>query len=303
MDTNQAAKAIAFTPTPWIEVKPINSAAAPATINLPSTRPSNRGRELSERRRREALAEMKSQREDILVQLENAYSAELTAQAKAFEADLAAELGGKIRERADIAAEGISSIIQSTAQIRGRLAARLTLLAGWPDKGGYKFVPIARTSAVEPAWKAETEQVRKELVELDTEINKKIQAAVDAFHTVSANEKSTIAQRIKTAYSDASREAAVRARNRISTTGRERLPTLLSASANLLHGQPAASVTLPGTQIAVPPMTRVAAVPAPVVALRTRLDIWLRIRGYKLAAGPRGVQDKTEEFINWMNHS
>ena len=303
MDINQVAQHSGSIRQVFPLVSAISATSPAQTIGLPAIRPSPRGREQASQRREEALQLMQAQRAETLSELEEAYRRQLIATANSEAVTMTSELSEKVRARADAAVDQIAGIINATAPQRGRVIARLALLAGWPDKGGLRFAPIARTSVIAEQWKKEAAELRKNLLALDAQLGKQIDTIVDADRQLTESERADLAKRIKTSISVADERARARAGERLRTTGRMTLPTLLTRSARALPGQPASSLTVPGTLVAWNPAQYPPPMPAPVEAFAERLNIWLRIHGYKLAAGhARGVPDMTGEFIVWNNH-
>lgn len=278
------------------------SAETPAqALSMPAIAPPTRGRVQAEARREEALQLMRQQSEEILSALEDAYLRELTSKARAEGLRLTAEIAARIRFRADVVAEQISSLISVNAPERGRVIVRLALLAGWPDTGGLHFVPIAHTSVVEEQWKKEADDLRKRLFAMNTKLESELDALLTAERKLTDTERAQLARQIAESLKNAEAEAITRARRRISATGREKPPSLLLQSLPL-KGEAARFASVPGTRAAVSPPPSPPNLPLPVDTVQARLNIWLRLRGYKLASGPaRSVPDKTGEFIAWNN--
>ena len=226
MDVNQAAQHSGSIRLVFPLVNAVSANAAAQTIGLPAIASSRRGREQASQRREEALQLMQAQRADTLAELEEAYRRQLIAAANAEAVTMTSELSDKVRARADAAVEQIAAIINTTAPQRGRVIARLALLAGWPDKGGLRFVPIARKSVIEEQWKKEADELRKNLLALDAQLGKQIDAIVDADRQLTESERADLATRIKTSISVADEKARARAGERLRATGRMTLPPL-----------------------------------------------------------------------------
>lgn len=299
VDVRRAASALSVSEPQQISVDGISAAEAGVLAVIGGFSPSVKGRELRQERREEALETIQAQRASTLQDLTEAYAADLRARAATEIATLGANIAEARRGRAGLAVEAISLLVGAKADERGRIVARLALLAGWPDSGGSRFVPIARTSVVEPLWKAEASLMRDELAELDKQVEAQIDAVLERYEARYTAEKEDLAEAAKAKYRMAAEEAERRAFARMSSTERQSLPRLLTESMAPLPDIGATSLTIPAAQAAAQAPRSPAALPEPLEAITARLNIWLRVRGYKLAAGPTLAPDKTGEFIAW----
>jgi hypothetical protein len=253
-------------------------------------------------RRADALTLLQEQLRDTQTKLEEAYRVQLRAAARS----LAADLRESLRERADEASEAsiaaISGILENSAEVRGPKVVRLALLVGWPDDGRSNFVRFAsQRGPVEESWDAEAERLRAELEEHDAWVSRQIEAILSQFQGIIDTERATNEARIQEEIRRADEQAARLARERFAETAQLTLPRLLGTGRDVIAGREATTLTLPGAVGEEVRSERPGPMPVPYDALRSRLDIWLRIRGYKLASSPEGVSDRTGEFIAWIN--
>ncbi len=117
-----------------------------------------------------------------------------------------------------------------------------------------------------------------------------------------ATERATNQQRIQEETARADAEAAELARQRFAQTAQLTLPRLLSEKSESIGGHGTTTVVIPGASSESETAEEPTPLPVPYDVLQSRLELWLTIRGYKLAAGPGRAPDKTGEFIAWTNH-
>jgi hypothetical protein len=273
-----------------------------ATLTLPGVPSSVVDRAIVAARRSDALDLLQEQLKDTQVKLEEAYRVQLRAAARS----LAAELRESLRERADEASEAsiaaISTILVNSAEVRGPKVVRLALLVGWPDDGRSNFVRFAsQRGPVEESWDAEADRLRAELKEHDALISRQIETILSQFQGIIDTERATNEARIQEEIRKADEQAARLARERFAETARMTLPRLLGTGRDAIAGREATTLTVPGAAGEDIRSEQPGPMPVPHDALRSRLDIWLSIRGYKLASSPEGVSDRTGEFIAWIN--
>jgi hypothetical protein len=259
-------------------------------------------RQVISARRADALGLLQEQLRDTQTKLEEAYRVQLRAAART----LAADLRESLREKADAASEAsiaaIAAILEQSAEVRGPKVVRLALLAGWPDDGRNDFVRFAaQRGPVEESWDAEANRLRQELEDHDLLVTRRVEAILSQFQGMLDTERATNEARIQEEIRRADEQAARLARDRFSETAKLTLPRLLGTGSDVIAGRGETTLTIPGAKGESVPSARPRPFPVPYEALRSRLDIWLRIRGYKLAARPDGVTDRTGEFIAWIN--
>jgi hypothetical protein len=285
---------------------PTLAAAAVSTptmsFTLPGVPASVIDRTRAATRRAEAEAVLRVQLQETQSRLEEAYRVQLRAAART----LAADLRESLRERAGRASEesiaAIAAILESSAAVRAPKVVRLALLVGWPDDGKSDFVRFAARGAVEESWNEEADRLRQELEEHDAFVTARIDTVLSQFQGLVETERATNAQRIVAANREAEAQAATMARDRFAETARLTLPKLLGGGRSVLSGRSSTTLTIPGLEGEATRGDSPRPFPIPYDVLRSRLEIWLRIRGYKLAAGPSGGPDRTGEFIAWINH-
>nr|MBA3726102.1 hypothetical protein [Armatimonadota bacterium] len=307
VDVQKAARSLAVV-TPAGEASVSLSGSLPAaTVALSALQPSDRGREAAARRRGDAVALMGTQIEAALVRLENIYRTQLEAIARSTAASKRTEFANDLLDRAESTRRGVEAIMLTHVDERGDVLGRLALLAKWPLRPLHEpqllnFFPIADRSAVEGQWQREMDRLSERLGVIDQQIEAQIGpmlAEYDKYGKDRAGEIELVeGQELASAKAEASR----RANERIRTASRGDLPELLDVRAGALPGQPAVSANIPAAAFRAEPIPKPAALPPPMNAVRSRLNIWLRIQGYKLARWPREAPDRTGDFIAWINH-
>jgi hypothetical protein len=303
VDLSDAARVMAAEAAiDWPQIAAFSVAIPGTTLTLPGVSASAVDRAVVEARRADAAQLLQEQLRDTQAKLEEAYRVQLRAAARL----LAADLRESLRERADAASEAsiaaIAAIVENSAEVRGPKVVRLALLAGWPDDGRSDFVRFAaQRGPVEESWDAEAERLRKELEEHDASVSRQIEAILSQFQALIDTERATNEARVAEEIRRADEQAARLARERFSETARLTLPRLLGATNDVLPGREETVLRLPGAQGETVASSRPLPFPIAYEALRSRLDIWLSIRGYKLASSPDGVSDRTGEFIAWIN--
>ena len=286
----------------WPETSTSSVAVPSTTMTLQGVPSSVVNRAIVASRRAEALQLLQSQLIDTQRKLEEAYRLQLGSAARLLAADLRESLRERSNEASEASIEAISLILNNSAAIRGPMVVRLALLAGWPDDGRSDFVRFAaQKGPVEESWDAEAERLRREIKENDDLVTEKIEAVLAQFQGILATERASNEARIQEEIRKADEQAARIARERFAETARMTLPRLLRDDADFIAGREATTLTVPGVQGESLRGERPGPFPIPYEVLRSRLDIWLRIRGYKLAAGPQDVMDRTGEFIAWIN--
>ncbi len=287
----------------WPDPVAAPAGTASTTATLPGLTSSMIDRSVVANRRADARELLAAQLRDTRDKLEAAYQVQLRARARVLAADLRESLRERATEGSEASIAAISSILESSAAVRGPIIVRLGLLVGWPDDGRSDFVRFAsRKGPVEEEWDAEIVRLRSELEEHDLWVSKRIEAVLSQFDQMLAAERASNQQRIQEETARADAEAAELARQRFAQTAQLTLPRLLSEKSELITGQGETTVVIPAapgvsSNVAEPPP-----LPVPYDVLRSRLELWLRIRGYKLATGPGRAPDKTGEFIAWTNH-
>ncbi|MGI8924372.1 MAG: hypothetical protein ACR2HJ_10110 [Fimbriimonadales bacterium] len=307
VDVHKAARSLAVvTPAGEASVS-LTGSVQGAKVFLSALQPSDRGREAATRRRADAVALMASQVEAAQVRLENIYRTQLEAIARSTAADKRTEFATNLLENAESTRKGVEAIMLTHADERGDVLGRLALLAKWPLRPLHEpqllnFFPIADRSAVEGQWQQEMDRLTARLDVIDQEIEAQIGPLLAEYDKYGRDKAAQIdlveGQELTSAIAEASR----RANERIGATSRGDLPELLDVRAGALPGQPAVRANIPVASFRAEPIPKPAALPPPMNAVLSRLNIWLRIQGYKLARGPREAPDKTGDFIAWINH-
>ena len=252
-------------------------------------------------RRAEAAALLEDQKAEALSRFISAYRAQLLAAARVTAASLESDLAERTDARAEQAIDATYSLVTQNVDKRAKILARLALLTKWPELVQLNFFPIARTSAVRDKWDAESNQLREDLSALDRSVSERIDAILSGNRALFDAESKELARRIQSEFDKAETEAVEKARQRLASSDR-RIPNLLTLRQDVLHPSAGGALTIPAVAFDEPPIPEPEALPPPSDAIRTRLNIWARIHGYKLGRGPDGAADKTGEFIAWINH-
>lgn len=252
-------------------------------------------------RRAEAQRILADQLAETQQLLEEAYRVQLRATARALASDLRESLRERISEGHEESLSAIERIIEASAEERGPKVVRLALLVGWPDDGRSDFIRFADQSGpVEESWNAEADRLRAELRAHDAVVARQLEAVLAGFDDVIAAERASNEQRVQDELRKADEAAAQRARLRFQETAKLTLPRLLVGERSFAESREATTLDVPGvggTAVNVPVPETLA--PA-VQTLRSRLDIWLAVHGYKLAEGPEHAPDYTGDFIAWI---
>ena len=286
----------------WPEVSTRSLAVASSVVSLPGLSSTLVDRSVVRARRAEAREVLQSQLRETQAKLEEAYRVQLQATVRALESDLRAALRESSTEQSERSIEAISEILRSSAEVRGPIIVRLGLLTGWPDDGRSDFIRFAaQKGPVEEAWDAEAARLRAELEQHDALVTRQVQAVLASFDAMLEAERGSNLQRIELARREADTQAAQMARERFAETAKLTLPQLLEEDSTVLPGLPATTLTIPGSTEAVVRVSAPGQFPIPDDVLKSRLEIWLGVRGYRLASGPGTARDLTGEFIAWIN--
>jgi hypothetical protein len=286
----------------WPTLATTSLAVASGVVSLPGLASTVVDRSVVAERRREARDLLQDQLQQTQSKLEEAYRVQLQAKVRALQADLRAALRDTVTEQSERSIEAISQILQASADVRGPIIVRLGLLAGWPDDGRSDFVRFAsQKGPVEEAWDAEARRLRAELEEHDAFVSRQVLAVLSNFDQMLEADRAANLARIEEARKQAEAQAAQMARERFAETARLTLPKLLDENPTVLPGLPATTLTIPGSSEATVRSAPPSQFPIPTDVLKSRLEIWLHVRGYRLAAGPGLAPDMTGEFIAWIN--
>ncbi|MDQ2986092.1 MAG: hypothetical protein M3R13_05155 [Armatimonadota bacterium] len=286
----------------WPTLASTSLAVASTVVSLPGLSSSVIDRTVVANRRADAIELLADQLRDTQTKLEEAYRVQLRASARVLAADLREALRERSTEGSEASISAISSILEASAEVRGPIIVRLGLLVGWPDDGRSDFVRFAsQKGPVEEAWDAEAARLRAELEEHDRWVTRRIEAILSQFDEMIASERTLNEQRIQAEIRRADAMAANMARERFAETARLTLPRLLSGASTVMPGRGATTLSIPGSTGTETRTQEPAAFPIPYEVLRSRLEIWLEIHGYKLAPGAGSAPDLTGEFIAWIN--
>jgi hypothetical protein len=269
-------------------------------MRIYAVEPSPRGQSEIVDRRLEAIRLMDREFASLIRDLEENFRRIILIDAEAEVAALRRTLSGSIRERADAAMEEISELIRRDAPERARMIVRAALFVGWPKIRGYSEDELRRSWLLRE-WDAEGRRLHTLIAERELELAAHIEDVLARTNSLNAEEAASLEQEVKEILQRADSRARALAEDRIRQTNREKLPELLEGNGLERHRQPSESVAVDGISIQ---LRRGDSVEKnnwePL--LEQKLDIFLRVRGYKLASGPAHAPDKTAEFIAWLKN-
>ena len=267
---------------------------------LPEIPPSDRGREQTALRRNEALSLMETERTETLNKLEAAYRLELRAGAIGKANAEEEAFHERARKRIDDAIESISEWIREIAAERGRLAVRYTLAISRKARSGMPK-SVSGADAAAKRLRAEVDSLLEQMARLDQELDRRITGLLTEVQTRNEAEKARLAESKQAQIRQADELARQKAEKRLMETGRLELPDLLDAGASSLPGQPERRLSLTPAEASLPTARKLRTLQLSEDVLSARLNIWLRLHGYKLADGRETGRDKTGEFLDWIN--
>lgn len=273
---------------------------APYSIGIDAVEPSPRGSSAIIDRRSEAIRLMDREFADLIRDLEENFRRIILMDAESEVAALRRSLSGSIRERADAAMEEISVLIRRDAPERARMIVRAALYVGWPKIRGYSEDELRRSWLLRE-WDAEGRRLHTLIAERELELSTQIESVLARSNSLNAEEAASLEQQVKEILQRADSRAKALVEDRIRQTNREKLPELLEGNGLERTRQPSESVPVGGTAIQ---LSRGDSIEKSnwVSLLEQKLDIFLRVRGYKLASGPAHAPDKTAEFIAWLKN-
>ncbi|HWP30721.1 MAG TPA: hypothetical protein VNK96_03205 [Fimbriimonadales bacterium] len=256
----------------------------------------------TEARRKSALELMESERMRIVRDLETAYLDRFMMEVEATKNKLLDQLHTEATQRIEALIEEVSQWIRNEAQEVGEIKLRLALIEGYP-KPRPRNPEVLRKSAVERMWAEEAANLKRRLNALDESFSTKLQARLEKENIFWASEITRIEELVKKTRLEAQTAAKALAQQRIEETGRLQLPVLLDEAELQRESHPEIHVELQG--LSVKPRWRETPLTPPPIdkILKTKLDIWLSVHGYKLAKSPEDGEDRTLEFIAWLNQN
>lgn len=256
----------------------------------------------TEARRKSALELMESERVHVARDLEAAYLDRFMTEVEATKNQLLNQLHTEAAQRIEALIEEVSQWIRNEAAEVGEIKLRLALIEGYPNPRP-RSPEVLRKSVVEKMWAEEADDLKRRLEALDKSFSTKLQARLEQENSFWGSEITRIEALVKKTRLEAQTAARALAQQRIEETGRLQLPVLLDEAE--LQKESHSEIHVELQSLSVKPRWRETSVTQPPVdkILKTKLDIWLSVHGYKLANSPGKGEDKTLEFIAWLNQN
>lgn len=273
----------------------------PGQATIAGIEPSMRGRETVEERRLASRALMEHQFATLQSELEENYLRVVLADARAEIAAIRRSQSGDMRSRADTAMEEISHLVQSNAASRAQMIFRAALIVGWPKIRGYSERELSRSKLLRD-WDAEGRALHARISENERMLDETMVRILRSVDQLNEQQAAAIEAEVRAILRRADQRAAQMTRERLEETKRADLPPLLESDYIAAQPQTSRVASLPGVQARMgaseaPPFQEGPVIPA---HLEEKLDIFLRVHGYKL--GGSTSTDKTAEFIAWLKN-
>ncbi len=273
----------------------------PQSFGIPGVAPSMRGKESAEGRREGALALMEREFLELQNELEENYRRVVLVEAEAEVNSIRRSLSGAIRARADAAMEQISQVVRDRTPNRARMIVRAALLVGWPTVRGYSEEELSRSRLLRE-WSSEGRELHAKIREDEAETDRRIEAILAQVRELNLGEGVRIESEVRAILSRADSRAAEMVRDRLRETNRAALPPLLDSNRLSLEPQPPEELHVEAVDASMAESQTFIRDEQRNGVLAAKLDIFLRVRGYKLAAGPHFGPDKTAEFTSWLRN-
>lgn len=257
-------------------------------------------RTTTEERKKDAVFLIEQETKKVQQELQSVYLRRFLAEAEASEKRLIDELSFISRERTAEFIESISDYIKKEALDYGTLKVRLSLLDGGGPIPKRPSPEMLRRSAVERARVEESKEIREKLSALDAGFEEYLAVRMAQFHTASELEFQRMKLLIQDLRDTAHRNAERSVETHIRETGRTDVFTLLEPTEEIVFPIESKEIKWGGltfyTGIDIGEEARQKESPN----ISTLLNIWASVKGYKLSASPKGAENKTKEFINWL---
>ena len=225
------------------------------------------------------------------------------AQTRAFELDqtrLGSDQEGTLYAAANLA---VRAAFEELATVRGPKLARLSMLAGFPDRNPDSTQPAVKLGAVSQARFDESKQLRDEIQALDDGFLADVRQRLRAVEEMSAIQRAQALVTIELFKAKLDKQAKDEADAQVRRATDSLDLRLANRPAIVLPAVPDRAITTPAMPVPAPAL----GVPSLNIGqsrderralVRHELTIWLALNRLRLAEqGP----DKTEEFIRWRS--
>lgn len=247
------------------------------------------------------LSLLRDQTDQTLASLTSSYERQALVESAAEVAELRVRLRETLTSFDERLLDEAAALLRERSPERGRMLARLAFLAGFPPTRPRKSrVPWA--SALDSLWAKEVAGLKQRMEAWDDETYRMLSQMVAQHHGSREAVIATINAQIHALRESLRERAAHKAATLLHDGGQAALGELIADNpvprakeSRAIAQVPPAIWKAPTVQ---PPNP--GAAPPPEEVLSTRLSIFLRVHGYKLAQGPRQGRDATGEFITWL---
>lgn len=287
-------------PVPYFQNSNIRESVQIQKESLQKVEPSHTTKRETEKKRLQAVAVINAEKNRLLIGLTKAYEAELRSAVAILASKLEADRKLRSNELSEATINKISTLIKENAPRHGLLIAQLAQLVGWPDSGSLIVRPYGNDSQAIQKLTDRAEELREEIRTISGDITNQINEILLEETLFNQEEKRHIKTQIEAAYHEATEEATRLAKKKLDAMAKFSFLDVLEETSDILRTQPTRQVTLPRISVVFHnlPDSRPPQIPKSV--LEGRLNIWLRLQGYKLSSGPQNAPDLTEEFVTWM---
>jgi hypothetical protein len=267
---------------------------------LQQVEPSHVTQRETDKKRLQALAVVEAEKNRLLNGLTKAYETELRSAVAIFASNLESGRRLKAKKLSEETINKISDIVKQNALQHGLLIAELAQLVGWPDSANLIVKPYGNDPMAIQKLTETVDELRETITTISSKTTDQIDKILLEETSLNKEERLQIKAQIETAYKEATVEAGRLAKKKLDTIAAFSFFDVLEETSGILRMQPARHMTLPRMSVAFgnAPDRRPPKIPKSV--LEGRLNIWLRLHGYKLSDGAQNAPDLTGEFVTWM---
>lgn len=249
-------------------------------------------------RRASALEMMSRQALEVQETLWNFYLMEEELRAQRAGALAREEAEAQVRRSADMLIGDAYARMIDRAPERARQLAELSLLVGFPDRGGMSPLisesPLSRERIIE-----RTHHLRELLQQSDDEYAKWLSVELTKFHVFAQSAYAAARQIQERALDFAKKQAQLRVSERIAKTGRKELPPLLQTSRFSRAPSVRESLEIPEATVSLPLI--VPPQPLTEVISGRILRIWYETEGLFPIERGEGGPNRTADFVRWLS--